>query len=166
MFGALACICGLLQSLRPHEGQHRGVSVPDFGWGAGAGTMTAVFFALLIGFEIKHYIADYFLQPGWMLGGKGDLLKLGGYAHAGIHAALSVIVMLVCATPLWLIAVLFVAEFVVHYVLDFAKIHYSVGVHVDKEPRRFWALHGIDQLTHQLTYAAMIFAILRVRGLA
>ena len=57
-------------------------------------------------------------------------------------------------------------EFVVHYILDFAKIHYSMGVHVDTQPRRFWALHGIDQLTHQLTYAAMIYAVLRVKGLA
>jgi hypothetical protein len=128
--------------------------------------MTAVFFALLIGLEIKHYVADYFLQPGWMLGGKGDLRHPGGYAHAAIHAALSALVLLVCGTPAGLVAMLFVAEFVLHYALDFAKIHYSMGVHVDKEPRRFWALHGIDQLTHQLTYAAMIYIVLVSRGLA
>ncbi len=58
--------------------------------------MTAIFFGLLIGLEIKHYVADYFLQPGWMLGGKGDFRKPGGYAHAGIHAALSFLVLLVC----------------------------------------------------------------------
>ena len=39
--------------------------------------MTALFFALLIGLEIKHYVADYFLQPGWILGGKGDFRKPG-----------------------------------------------------------------------------------------
>ncbi len=128
--------------------------------------MTAIFFGLLLGLEIKHYIADYFLQPGWMLGGKGDFRKPGGYAHAGIHAALSAIVLVLCGTPLWLVGSLFVAEFVVHYALDYAKIHYSMGVHVDTQPRRFWALHGIDQLTHQLTYAAMIFTVLRVEGLA
>ena len=127
--------------------------------------MTAVFFGLLIGLEVKHYVADYFLQPGWMLGGKGDFRKPGGYAHAGIHAAFSFIVLMVCGTPLWLAASLFVAEFIVHYGLDYAKIHYSMGVHVDKDPRRFWALHGVDQLTHQLTYAAMIYAVLAVRGL-
>jgi hypothetical protein len=55
---------------------------------------------------------------------------------------------------------------VVHYALDYSKIHYSMGVHVDKEPRKFWALHGIDQLTHQLTYAAMIYVVLRAMGLA
>ncbi len=128
--------------------------------------MTAVFFGLLIGLEVKHYIADYFLQPGWMLGGKGDFRKPGGYAHAGIHAGLSLIVLLLCGTPLWLAATLFVAEFIVHYGLDYAKIHYSMGVHVDKEPRLFWALHGIDQLTHQLTYAAVIYVVLRAEGFA
>jgi hypothetical protein len=39
-------------------------------------------------------------------------------------------------------------------------------VHVDTRPRRFWALHGVDQLTHQLTYAAMIYVVLQARGLA
>lgn len=128
--------------------------------------MTAIFFGLLIGLEIKHYIADYFLQPGWMLGGKGDLRHPGGYAHAGIHAGFSFIVLLACGTPLGLAALLLVAEFVVHYTLDYAKIHYSKGVHVDSRPRRFWALHGLDQLTHQLTYAAMIYVVLRAKGLA
>jgi hypothetical protein len=127
--------------------------------------MAAVFFGLLIGLELKHYLADYFMQPGWMLGGKGDLRKAGGYAHAGIHAGLSVVVLIVCGTPLWLVATLFAAEFVVHYGLDYAKIQYSRGVHVDTQPRRFWGLHGIDQLTHQLTYAAMMFVVLRARGL-
>jgi hypothetical protein len=128
--------------------------------------MTAIFFGLLAGLEIKHYIADYFMQPGWILAGKGDLMQPGGYVHAGIHAVLSFLVLLVCGTPLWLAAVLLVTEFVLHYALDFAKIHYSMGVHVDKQPRRFWVLHGVDQLTHQLTYAAMIFVVLRVKGLA
>ncbi len=80
--------------------------------------------------------------------------------------AFSLVVLLVCGTPLWLVAALFVAEFVVHYGLDYAKIHYSLGIHVDTQPRRFWALHGIDQLTHQLTYAAMIYVVLRAKGLA
>ena len=127
--------------------------------------MTMVFFALLLGLEFKHYVADYFLQPGWMLAGKGDIFQPGGYAHAGIHAGLSLVVLLVAGTPPALAAALFAAEFIVHYGLDYAKIHYSMGVHVDKAPRRFWALHGIDQLTHQLTYAAMIFVVLSARGL-
>lgn len=128
--------------------------------------MLGLIFVLLLGLEIKHYVADYFLQPAWMLGGKGDLRHPGGYAHAGIHAGLSGIVLLIAGCPLWWLAALVVAEFVVHYLLDFAKIHYSRGVHVDTDPRRFWALHGVDQLTHQLTYAAMIYLVLLAKGLA
>ena len=127
--------------------------------------MAAVFFGLLVGFEIKHYIADYLLQTGWILAGKGDLRKPGGYAHAGIHAVLSAIVLLLVGTPLWLVASLVVAEFVIHYVLDFAKMHYSANVHMATEPGKYWGLHGIDQLAHQLTYAAMIYAVVAAKGL-
>ncbi len=127
--------------------------------------MAVLFFGLLIGLEIKHYIADYFLQPGWMLGGKGNIFHPGGYAHAGLHALLSLIVMLLFGVPVGLALALFAGEFVLHYALDYAKIHYSAGVHVDGNPPRFWALHGVDQLAHQLTYAGMIYIVVRAAGL-
>ncbi|MDF2983053.1 MAG: hypothetical protein K0Q69_2825 [Devosia sp.] len=127
--------------------------------------MVALFFLLFIGLELKHYIADYFLQPGWMLGGKGDFRQPGGYAHAAVHAGLTALVLLLAGTPLAWLAGIVVAEFVVHYLLDYSKIHYSRGVHVDTQPRRFWSLHGLDQITHQLTYAAIIYAVLLSKGL-
>lgn len=128
--------------------------------------MVGLFFLLFIGLELKHYIADYFLQPGWMLSGKGDFRQPGGYAHAGVHAGLTALVLLLAGTPpVWLVAIV-AAEFVVHYLLDYSKIHYSRGVHVDTQPRRFWSLHGLDQITHQLTYAAIIYAVLVSKGLA
>ena len=48
--------------------------------------MVTVTVAMLLIFQVKHFVADYLLQPGWMLHGKGDLRKPGGYAHAGMHA--------------------------------------------------------------------------------
>ena len=125
--------------------------------------MIVLFFILLVGLEVKHYVADYFLQPAWMLGGKGDFRHPGGYAHAAVHVVLSGIVLLVAGTPLATLGLLLVAEYIVHYALDYSKIHYSRGIHVDTDPRRFWALHGVDQLTHQLTYAAMIFVVLQAK---
>jgi hypothetical protein len=127
--------------------------------------MAVLLLGLLVGLEIKHFIADYLLQPGWILAGKGDFGKSGGYAHAGIHGALTATILLVSQTPLALTAIIFVVEFVLHYGLDYAKIQYSRGVHVDRQPARFWALHGIDQLAHQLTYAAIIYWVLSARGL-
>ena len=126
--------------------------------------MIVLFFILLIGLEVKHYVADYFLQPAWMLGGKGDFRHPGGYAHAAVHVGLSAIVLFAAGTPPATMALLVIAEYVVHYALDYSKIHYSRGIHVDTNPRRFWALHGVDQLTHQLTYAAMIYVVLHAKG--
>jgi len=128
--------------------------------------MVGVFFLLFIGLELKHFIADYFMQPGWMLAGKGDFRKIGGYAHAGVHAGLSAVVLLVAATPLLALAGLVLAEFAIHYLFDYSKIHYSRGVHVDTQPRRFWSLHGLDQIMHQLTYGAMIYGVLLAKGMA
>jgi hypothetical protein len=130
----------------------------------GSVSMIVLFFILLVGLEVKHYLADYFLQPAWMLSGKGDFRRPGGYAHAAVHVGLSAVVLLLAGTPPVTLGLLAIAEYVVHYALDYSKIHYSRGVHVDTNPRRFWALHGVDQLTHQLTYAAMIFVVLQAKG--
>lgn len=126
--------------------------------------MLILFFVLFIGLELKHYVADYFLQPAWMLMGKGDFRQLGGYVHAAVHAGLSAVVLAIAGTPLSALVGLVIGEYLVHYGLDFAKIHYSRGVHVDTNPPRFWALHGIDQLLHQLTYGAMIYAVFLAKG--
>ena len=127
--------------------------------------MAVVFFGLLIGLELKHFVADYLMQPVWMLSGKGNIFHPGGYAHAAIHAALSLVVLLLAGTPLGLAVALFAGEFVIHYALDYSKIHYSEGVHMDNRPARFWALHGIDQLAHRLTYVAMIYLAVKAQGL-
>jgi hypothetical protein len=128
--------------------------------------MVGLFFLLFIGLELKHFIADYFMQPGWMLAGKGNFRRSGGYAHAGVHAALTAVVLVLAGTPLaWLVGII-AGEFVVHYLLDYGKIQYSRGVHVDSQPARFWSLHGLDQIGHQLTYAAIIYAVLVAKGMA
>lgn len=128
--------------------------------------MVGLFLLLFVGLELKHLIADYFLQPGWMLAGKGNFAMPGGYAHAGVHVALTAVVLALAGVPLQTLALLVAAEFVVHYLLDYSKISYSRGVHVDTNPKRFWALHGIDQFGHQLTYAAIIFVAMGSLGLA
>ncbi len=116
---------------------------------------------LVVGLELKHFIADYLLQNSWIMAGKGDFRKPGGYAHAGIHALGSFIVLVVAGTPLPTVAWLIAAEFVIHYALDYSKIRYSQGVSANGTPSRFWALHGFDQVLHQLTYAGMIYFALR-----
>ncbi len=118
--------------------------------------MLSLMLFLLAGLELKHFIADYLLQTGWMIAGKGRLNAPGGYVHAGIHAIGSAAVLLVARVPLPALAGLVVAEFVVHYCLDYAKVIYGHGIDPDEDAQRFWAMHGLDQLFHQITYVVMI----------
>lgn len=117
--------------------------------------VTGVVLALWLGLEIKHLAADYMLQWNWMLAAKTDLKRPGNYVHAGLHALFSVLVLAVVGVQVWLIAVLAVGEFVVHFALDYAKAALSQTVTLEERPRLYWMLHGIDQTLHRLTYVAM-----------
>lgn len=116
---------------------------------------------LLAGLELKHYVADYLLQPRWLLRGKGSIVAAGGYVHAGIHVLGSLAVLVAARVPLGALLALLVAEFGVHYLIDYVKYRYFSGIRPEAMPARYWAVHGFDQLLHQLTYAGMIgFALL------
>jgi hypothetical protein len=128
--------------------------------------MLSLVLGLFAGFELKHFVADYLLQTGWMIAGKGSFAHPGGYAHAAVHALGSAIVLLIGRIPLTVVAALVVAEFVVHFLLDHAKVFYSGGTDPDKDPQRFWAMHGLDQLLHQVTYIAMVYVALHAVGAA
>ena len=122
--------------------------------------MAVFIVAILVWLQLKHFVADYLLQPGWILGGKGDPRKLGGYVHAGIHVLGTAPVYVFAGIDASLALVLMGAEFCIHYVIDYTKIVYS-SVRSDAiSQRRFWALHGVDQLMHHLTYSAILFVIL------
>ena len=126
--------------------------------------MFGAFFVLLLGLQLKHFIADYLLQTGWMIAQKGNLRAWGGYAHAGVHVLGSAIVLAIAHVPLLTAVLLLAAEFVIHYALDYAKVGYGHGIDPDQDAQRFWAMHGLDQFLHQLTYAAMIYFSMTAMG--
>ena len=122
--------------------------------------MDMLFLILLIAFQIKHFAADYLLQPDWMIRGKGDAAHAGGYVHAAIHGLGSTAIMLLYGLSGFPLLLLALGECVVHYLIDFGKARWSEARQPDLKSRLFWAAHGADQLLHQLTYAAMIFLML------
>lgn len=113
--------------------------------------------AMLVCLQVKHFIADFLMQPKWILMGKNDLRRCGGYAHAGVHAILSVPALLVAGLAVVQVLAFVVAEFVVHYVIDFWKSSMSLRSKAGPNNYAYWALFGVDQLLHQLTYATIIF---------
>jgi Protein of unknown function (DUF3307) len=116
--------------------------------------------SVLVGLQLKHFVADYLLQPPWILRGKGSFRRIGGYVHAGIHALGSLPVLLFSAIGFGTCLAIVAAEFVIHYLIDYAKAAWSKRSPVDVTDSAFWARHGADQLLHQLTYAAMMLAVL------
>ena len=120
--------------------------------------MMLVTIAMLVLFQVKHFVADYLLQPSWMLRGKGDMRQPGGYAHAGVHAIGSLPALLVAAPGSSGVAGLIVAEFAVHYTIDFSKASLSSRSLAGPDTQAYWTLHGADQLMHQMTYAGLILA--------
>ncbi|MEM6460952.1 MAG: DUF3307 domain-containing protein [Pseudomonadota bacterium] len=121
--------------------------------------MSLLFLWALVGLQIKHYIADYTLQWPWMIAGKCHFNRSGGYLHAGIHILLTLIVLLFCNLSVAVIALLLVFEFVVHYATDYTKGSYDFAHKLSANSRRFWVIHGADQLVHQFTYAVILAVI-------
>ena len=122
--------------------------------------MVTVAIAMLLVFQVKHFVADYLLQPSWVLRGKDDLRKPGGYVHAGVHALGSLPAFLIAGLGIVAIAAFALAEFVIHYTIDYTKAGLSRGSKSGPNTRVFWAMHGADQFMHQLTYAGLIYAAL------
>ncbi|BCH26249.1 hypothetical protein MesoLjLc_61680 [Mesorhizobium sp. L-8-10] len=122
--------------------------------------MATYLLLLLVGLQTKHFVADYLLQTRWMLAGKASFRKPGGYCHVGVHAVGSLIVLILAGVPAAMMAVLLIAEAVVHYLIDFGKAAWSRNRPADITSAPFWAAHGADQLLHQITYAVMVYVVL------
>jgi len=121
--------------------------------------MSWLLLTTLVWLQIKHFIVDYMLQPAWMIDGKGDVRKSGGYVHAGAHAVASMPILWLSTLDLMCISVVAVGEFLIHFVVDHLK-----AIHGRQHPnpmnsRSFWVLHGADQLAHHLTYSTILAVV-------
>ena len=119
--------------------------------------MISTLFVLLILFQIKHMFADYYLQTPRMLAGRGQYMHMGRAQHAGVHAAGSVIALAVVGTSVLPLIVLVVAEWFVHFHIDYWKASHSEKRKLTPDQAAFWNAFGVDQCLHQLTYIAMVW---------
>jgi hypothetical protein len=111
-------------------------------------------------FQIKHFICDFLLQTYDQIRFKGKYLHPAGLMHAGLHMLGSIPALLVLTRSPVTIAVLVVAEFLVHYHTDWAKAQLDSALRLNDQNSLYWAIFGGDQLVHQLTYVGMISAAL------
>jgi hypothetical protein len=104
---------------------------------------------------LKHAVADFYLQTPYQY-----LNNPGGFLHAGIHAALTPFVYLVLVpSSLLLVLGITLAEFAVHYHVDWLKEQVTQRNGWTSQDRGFWYALGTDQLVHGLTYVAIVAAL-------
>lgn len=102
--------------------------------------------------------ADYFLQTRLMLDGRDVYLHLGRFFHAGVHALGSLIVFLVIGAPIAFILIVVLAEWVLHFHIDWWKGRYTANRKLSPDDALYWRATGVDQALHQFTYLAMVGA--------
>lgn len=112
----------------------------------------------LVLLQVKHYLADFRLQTGWMVANKGRYGHASGLLHAGLHGVLSLPILIWFSLPLGLALALSLAETVLHYHIDWIKSGLVRQHAITEIDPRFWHYLGLDQAAHQLTYIAL-FAI-------
>ncbi len=120
--------------------------------------MTAALILLVL-LEIKHLFADYFLQTPQMLANRGQYLHAGRAMHCTVHVVGSAIALGLFGVPAGLLALVLVAEWLVHYHIDFGKGAWSNRSGHGPSHASYWRAFGVDQFLHQLTYVAMVWAV-------
>lgn len=111
-----------------------------------------LFLALLIYYQVKHFIADFLLQNVWMLqksrAGWDFLLPLS--IHCGIHMAGTLLATLYVAPHAWWLAIF---DFVIHFTMDRIKAGPRyLGRFNDVRTSAYWISFGFDQMVHHLTH--------------
>ena len=114
--------------------------------------------------QIKHCYADFVLQTYMQTVKKGVWLDPVGISHTLDHVYCSLIVLLIFSifVPLGVFTILGVtfAEGVIHYLVDYVKVKHGSK---DNTKPIFWTQFGLDQLAHQITYIAMVWALLPIK---
>lgn len=105
---------------------------------------------------IKHFLADFCWQSDRMLKDKGHFGRLGGLQHAGLHGALTYVI-LMHFLGMQACIMLAVFDSIVHYLVDLA--HRRATVRVSTNTNAFWFWFGVDQVLHAITYLTIGFIV-------
>ena len=135
--------------------------------------MLQTVFLLLVLFQVKHFLADYPLQNGYMLGKFKPGWDFAGplAAHAGVHALFTFAIVFAFVHSVLFSAGMAVFDFVVHFTMDRMKAgpnylgrwkalsatEFPTATAKQKKGNTyFWQALGFDQMVHHLTHYAII----------
>ena len=116
---------------------------------------TLLLVALLL---FKHFVCDFLTQSHYQVANKISYGHPGGIIHALIHG-LGSFVVFVFFYSIDIAGLCALIDIIVHYHIDWLKavITRKFKLKIEGDTRRkFWALFGLDQFMHQMTYLALI----------
>lgn len=132
--------------------------------------MTTIF-ALLLIFQLKHFLADYPLQRGYML---RKFMKTGWVlplaCHCAVHAVMTFAICLFYTDLSWAVELAYF-DFLIHFIMDRIKAdqqllgrykpltkdtYPTADAAAKRSNDRFWWSLGFDQAVHHLTHYAII----------
>ena len=108
---------------------------------------------LLVSLLVCHYLADFCFTTPTMIRAKTDGRNAWPILlHAGIHAMLMGLCMLVFGVLWKLLLILMLAELVSHYLIDTTKSLLTARFPslADQQNKSYWMLYGFDQMLHLL----------------
>lgn len=114
---------------------------------------------VLVVLATKHLIFDFFLQTLWQIRNKGHYGHVGGLLHAAGHAAGTCLAFLVITPPILVAIGIVVAEFVLHYHIDWFKEQIGHRMKLNPEQSGYWRAVGTDQWLHQMTYIGIVLVL-------
>lgn len=118
-------------------------------------------FVLLVLFQVKHLVADYYLQFPYMYENKG---KKDGwfsplFSHSVVHGIGTLWIMipyeLIVGTNSFWILILPFFDIITHFVIDRWKATRKGG----PDTSQFWTNLGIDQMLHHLVSIGIIYLL-------
>ena len=122
--------------------------------------MDAIIIILLL--QIKHWFVDFWIQTYEQTVCKGIYGHPVGISHTLEHVIGTLIALLISsmfiAIPAGMMLFLGFLDLIIHYHVDYVKMHYGIK---NMQTTRYWREFGLDQFAHQLTY--ILFAYLTLR---
>lgn len=117
-------------------------------------------FLLLILFQLKQLLADFYLQRTYMLKkvrpGWDFIYPLA--LHCLVHSLFTLAICLWFRPEYWWLAAV---DFAVHFIIDrFRSSPRFLGRYDNTRDARYWWILGADQMFHHLTHLGLIWILL------
>jgi hypothetical protein len=116
---------------------------------------------LLVLLGTKHMVVDGPIQSArpYQWQNKGTWGHPGGLEHAGLHGLGTLLCLLLVPGGLLLSAFGGLADFMIHYVVDWTKMNANSKFGWTPDKPNFWTAILVDQYAHYLTYVGIAWVV-------